>query len=179
MQKRIMVGLSKLISYILRHHPEKYGLSLDRYGFAQLKELVGVIGQKKKWMKEDDIMRVVEESERKRFEIRGDKIRATYGHTIEVEQVSPEAEPPEILFHGTSRKAVETILKDGLQPMRRQYVHLCQTGEEAYRAGRRKDRNPVVLQIRARNAFGEGIKFRRYGSVYITKKIPGKFIKQN
>jgi len=173
-----MVQLSKLVSYILRHHPENYGLSLDRYGFVKLKELVGAISQKKKWVSEEDIRRLVQKSEKKRFDIRRDKIRATYGHTIEVEQISPEVEPPEILFHGTSRRAVEDILKDGLQPMKRQYVHLCETIEEAYRVGRRKDTNPIVLQIRARDAFGEGIKFRKCGSVYIAKEIPGKFVKQ-
>jgi putative RNA 2'-phosphotransferase len=178
MEKRKRVELSKLISYILRHYPEKYGLSVDRYGFANLQELVGAISQKKKWVSEQDIRGVVEKSEKKRFEIKGNKIRATYGHTIEVEQVSPEVEPPEILFHGTSRRKVETILKDGLQPMKRQYVHLCQSEQEACRVGRRKDTNPVVLQIRARDAFGEGIKFRKCGSVYIAKEIPGKFIKQ-
>ncbi|NIO18744.1 RNA 2'-phosphotransferase [bacterium] len=179
MEDRRRVKLSKLISYILRHHPEKYGLTLDRYGFASLQELVGAISQKKKRVSEQDIKRVVEKSEKKRFEIKGDKIRATYGHTIEVEQVSPLVEPPEILFHGTSRRKVETILQDGLQPMKRQYVHLCQTEQEAYRVGRRKDTNPVVLQIRSRDAFGEGIEFRKCGSVYIAKQIPGKFIKQN
>ena len=178
MERRKRIELSKLISYILRHHPEKYGLSLDRYGFANLQELVEAISQKKKWVSEQDIRRVVEKSEKKRFEIKRDKIRATYGHTIEVEQVSPEVEPPEILFHGTSRRKVETILQNGLQPMKRQYVHLCQTEQEAYRVGRRKDTNPVVLQIRARDAFGEGIKFRKCGSVYIAEQIPGKFIKQ-
>ncbi|MFQ5867446.1 MAG: RNA 2'-phosphotransferase [bacterium] len=179
MEKRTTVELSKLISYILRHHPQKYGLSLDRYGFAKLKEVVRAISQKKKWVGEEDIRRVVEESGKKRFEIRENKIRATYGHTIEVEQISLEVEPPEVLFHGTSRRKVEAILKDGLQPMKRQYVHLCQTEQEAYRVGRRKDTNPVILQIRARDAFCEGIKFRRCGSVYIAKEIPGKFIKQN
>ena len=179
MEKRKRVELSKLISYILRHHPEKYGLTMDRYGFANLQELVEAISQKKKWVSKQDIRRVVEKSEKKRFEIKGDKIRATYGHTIEVEQVSPEVEPPEVLFHGTSRRKVETILRDGLQPMKRQYVHLCQTEQEAYQVGRRKDTNPVVLQIRARDAFGEGIKFRKCGSVYIAKQIPGKFVRQN
>lgn len=179
MEKRKRVELSKLISYILRHHPEKYGLSLDRYGFANLQKLVEVISQKKKWVSKQEIRKVVEKSEKKRFEIKGNKIRATYGHTIEVEQVSPEVEPPEVLFHGTSRRKVGTILKNGLQPMKRQYVHLCQTEQEAYRVGKRKDTNPVILQIRARDAFGEGIKFRKCGSVYIAKQIPGKFIKQD
>ena len=140
---------------------------------------MGAISQKKKWVSEEDIRRVVEKSEKKRFEIKRDKIRATYGHTIEVEQVSPEVEPPELLFHGTSRRAVEAILKNGLQPMKRQYVHLCETIEGAYRVGRRKDTNPVVLQIRARDAFGEGIKFRKCGSVYIAKEIPEKFIRNS
>ena len=179
MKKRRLVELSKLISYILRHDPEKYSLTLDRYGFAGLKELVRAINQKKRWVNEEDIRRVVAESEKKRFEIREDRIRATYGHTIEVEQVSPEVEPPEILFHGTSRKTVVTVLKDGLQPMKRQYVHLSQTEQEAFRVGRRKDTNPVVLRIRARDAFCEGIKFRKCGSVYIARQIPGKFIEQN
>jgi len=179
MEKRKIVELSKLISYILRHHPQKYGLSLDRYGFARLKDLVRAISQKKKWVSEESIRRLVEESEKKRFEIRGDKIRATYGHTIEVKHLSPEVEPPEILFHGTSGRRVASILKDGLKPMKRQYVHLSQTEQEAYRVGRRKDANPVVLRVRAKEASCQGIRFRKCGTVYIAKQIPGKFIKRD
>jgi len=171
-----IVELSRFLSYILRHHPEEYGVSLDRYGFTKLKELVKAINKRKRRMREEDIRIIVEESEKKRFEIEGDRIRATYGHSLEVEQVSPEVEPPQVLFHGTSRKALESILRDGLKPMERQYVHLCETEEEAYRVGRRKDRNPVVLKVKAREAFIKGIKFRKYGSVYMAKEVPGKFI---
>jgi len=173
-----LVELSKLISYILRHHPEKYGLSLDRHGFTRLNELAEAISKRKRWVSKNDIRRLVEESEKKRFEISGDRIRATYGHTIEIEELSPEVEPPEVLFHGTARRKVEAILKDGLQPMQRQYVHLCETEQEAYQVGRRKDTNPVILRIRAKDAFCQGIKFRKCGSVYIVKQIPGKFIEQ-
>ncbi len=171
------IKLSKFLSFILRHHPEKFELKLDKKGFVAIDKLVNVIRQKFPNVTKETILQLVNSQEKKRFEIVNDKIRAIYGHSIKVDLGLPETEPPEFLYHGTSRKVVKQILTTGLKPMSRQYVHLSSTNEDAYKVGLRHDKNPVILKIRAKDAYKEGIKFyKTLDNIFLTKEIPPKFI---
>lgn len=106
--------LSKYLSYLLRHHPEEGDLDLDQKGFAPLDEVLEALGDSKHfWADEDDIKKLQEIGGRKRFEIREGKIRALYGHSIEVD-IEGKIEPEGHLYHGTSRDSVDMILKEGL-----------------------------------------------------------------
>ena len=55
--------------------------------------------------------------------------------------------PPDILYHGTTHKALDAIMNDGLKPMGRQYVHLSGDTDTAIRGGRRRDNDPVILVV--------------------------------
>lgn len=168
--------LSKFLSYVLRHNPLKFGIELDKEGFADLDKITELLSAKFPGINKETIIEVVRTSPKKRFEIIGGRIRAVYGHSIEIDLNLPEVEPPEILYHGTSRKAAGQILKSGLRKMTRQFVHLSITDTDAYQVGLRKDSKPVVLEIRARDAYCSGIKFYRSGNLYLTKEIPIGFI---
>jgi len=118
----------------------------------------------------------VENQKKRRFEIKDDKIRALYGHSV-LKISYKESEPPEFLYHGTSRKNVNRILKEGLKPMKRKYVHLSLSREEALEVGKRHDRNPQILLILSKKAYERGIKFYKAGDIYLTEHIPPEFIK--
>lgn len=121
-------------------------------------------------------MDIVNNSSKKRFQVKGDKIRATYGHSIDIRIDLPAVEPPEILYHGTLRKRVSAILKEGLKPMSRIYVHLSKTEKDAYLVGTRRDTKPAILKIRAKEANKNGIKFFNCGNVFLAESIPREFI---
>ncbi|MHC1636240.1 MAG: 5-formyltetrahydrofolate cyclo-ligase [Candidatus Methanospirareceae archaeon] len=176
LSERERVKVSKLMSYILRHAPDKFELPIDEYGFAPLSKLVKAVSSVYDWVTEKHVMEVVERCEKGRFEIKDDKIRATYGHTIRIEKTPPEVEPPDILYHGTSPASLKSIMREGLKPMKRQYVHLSETREDAFQVGKRKAHSPVILRINAKEAYKEGIKFFREGKVYLTKSVPPKYI---
>lgn len=150
------------MSLMLRHEPEKFGLTLDSRGFAPFDDLARVIA-KKVGASVAEIRQVVRESEKQRFEIIEEdgvaKIRARYGHSVEGEVEHEPVEPPEILFHGTSRAAIEAIRREGLQAMARQKVHLSADVETAMMVGRRHDARPVLLTIRAGEAHLAGARF--------------------
>ncbi|EAE4192982.1 RNA 2'-phosphotransferase, partial [Listeria monocytogenes] len=69
------------------------------------------------------------------------------------------------------------IEKKGLVPMSRQYVHLSEDIETANLVGKRKDKNPIILEISALEAWNEGVNFY-YGNekVWLADAIPSKFI---
>ena len=168
--------LSKHLSYILRHHPEEADLELDELGFTNFNKLLDSLkGTKYSWADKDDIEFLINKSGKDRFEIRSNKIRALYGHSVDVEINNP-VEPSSILYHGTSPRSLDSILEEGLKPMNRQYVHLSKSKEEAYDVGKRHCNDPVILKINAKSAWNEGIKFYERPDVFLVKSLPPKYI---
>ena len=113
------------------------------------------------------------------FDESGTKIRANQGHSIPgvvIEMESPE--PPEFLYHGTAERFLDTILKEGLKPMTRQFVHISPDYETAVKVGRRHGK-PVILKIRARDFKNDGNKqlYRSSNGVWQAKAVPPEYFK--
>ena len=117
--------------------------------------------------------------DKKRFSIEGDRIRALYGHSQGL-TVERKAElPPAVLYHGTTHAAYESVMADGLKPMSRQLVHLSEEVETAIAVGKRRDENPVLLEIDAIAAHADGIAFYRGNdAVWLCDSLPARYIKR-
>ncbi|WP_321414140.1 RNA 2'-phosphotransferase [uncultured Desulfobacter sp.] len=102
---------------------------------------------------------LIKTSSKQRHEIDGNRIRALYGHSLLGKLQTKVTPPPELLYHGTSPSIVDQIMKTGLLPMGRQYVHLSVNIEIARQVGDRKDKKSVLLQINAKEAYDSDIKF--------------------
>lgn len=154
--------LSKEISYALRHAPWEYELELDAEGFVPIDQLLFALNEPRQYEREivqADLEHIIETSEKKRHEIVGDKIRALYGHSVPQTILKEPGIPPEILYHGTTHRALESIMQNGLKPMKRQYVHLSVDTEMATQVGKRRDSMPVILQIDTTKATAAGVQF--------------------
>ena len=153
--------LSKEMSYALRHAPWEYELEMDEEGWVSAGQLIDGLHREAKWQQigEQDLQEVIRVSEKKRFELKDGRIRAFYGHSVPMRIVREEKRPPDILYHGTARRFVESIKRNGLLPQERQYVHLSQDRETAERVGQRHDGKPCILVIDAKKAWQEGVKF--------------------
>jgi len=170
--------LSTFLSYILRHEPRKFGLSPNGDGYVPIDGLLDQINKKDRWrwVTKQHIIEIVERSEKKRFEVVRNEIRALYGHTFATEIHYQSVAPPEYLFHGTARRNREKIEQKGLLPMKRQYVHLSVTPEDACKVALRRDKNPAILRISALKAHNEGIQFHKAGDLFLAKRIPRKYL---
>ncbi|MFE4000683.1 RNA 2'-phosphotransferase [Nocardioides sp. YIM B13467] len=144
------VRRSKRLSQVLRHRPESVGIELDPRGWVDLPSLLDALAAHGSPMTRDDIDRVVRGNEKQRFEVDAtlDRIRARQGHTVEVDLDLTPSEPPAVLFHGTPRTNIESILASGLDRRRRHHVHLSPDRETAERVGATAD---VVHRLRAKN----------------------------
>jgi len=174
--------ISKFLSYILRHKPEAIGLTLDHEGWANISDLVEC-SQKSEYALDTDLIRtIVNESDKKRFTISEDglRIRAAQGHSAKSVSISySESMPPEVLFHGTATRFLASILKEGLKPGERQYVHLSKDIQTALAVGRRYGK-PVALKIKALQMHLQGFKFfQAENGVWLTAKAPAIFIEQH
>ena len=171
--------LSKEISYALRHSPWEYGLELDVEGWVDINQLIKSLHKDDCWNKlnENDLHTMIEKSDKKRHEISAGKIRAVYGHSTQ-QKISKEATiPPKILYHGTASRFMDKIMKKGLLPQERQYVHLSSDVETVILVGQRRDDEPVLLKINALEAWNEGIKFYFANEkIWLADYIPNKYI---
>jgi putative RNA 2'-phosphotransferase len=174
------VALSKTMAHALRHRPWLYELELDDQGWVCLAELLEALREHdEQWadIDDEDIKETVRRSSKQRFEISGDRIRARYGHSLPGRLSRVPARPPEHLFHGTSPRAVGAILREGLRPMRRQYVHLSTDVRTAEQVGGRKAAAPVLLRVDAARAAGAGVAFYRGNDlVWLADVVPGRFL---
>ncbi len=175
------VKLSKEVSYALRHAPWEYELELDENGFVPIEQLLHSLNSLNEYGRDvtkEDLEYIIANSDKKRHEIVGDKIRALYGHSVPTKIEKTPGNPPDILYHGTARRFLDSIMKDGLLPMKRQYVHLSIDTDMATLVGKRRDADPIILEIDAKKAMAEGNKFYiGNDKVWLCDKMPAKYIK--
>ena len=126
MRKVDDITLGRFLSLVLRHKPETIGITLDKNGWADVKELIEKVKLSKRYIDMEILERIVRENNKKRYSFNEDKskIRASQGHSIEVELNLKEMTPPKILYHGTATRFLESIKEKGILKMNRQYVHL-------------------------------------------------------
>jgi putative RNA 2'-phosphotransferase len=167
------------LSYILRHHPERFNIKLDAKGYANLEVIIKIINSRfpNHQIGKKSIKDIIELSNKRRFEIIDDRIRAFYGHSIKnkIEMQKVESVPDK-LYHGTNLKAYQKIKKEGLKRKSRQYVHLSKSIDTAYSVGKRRTNKPIILMIQANQAGKDRINFYKSGDMYLADYIPPDYI---
>jgi putative RNA 2'-phosphotransferase len=172
------IRTSKFLSLILRHEPERVGLILGEAGWVGVDELLQAVNRHGLGLTLAQLKHVVATSDKKRFAFSEDgrRIRASQGHSVEVNlQYAPQT-PPEILFHGTATRFIDGIRKDGLQRMQRHDVHLSAETKVTFQVGGRHGK-PVLLTIRAGDMHRAGFVFRcSANGVWLVNHVPPEFI---
>jgi putative RNA 2'-phosphotransferase len=172
--------LSRVVSHALRHEPWVYELELDDAGWVPVTELLDALhtlGPAWGPLDREDLTRMIEISGKRRHELVGERIRALYGHSVPGRLLRREEAPPETLFHGTSPRAWVRIQVQGLEPMRRQHVHLSVDAATAVAVGRRKTRHPLLVRVEAGEAHRAGIRFYRGNDlVWLADAVPPGFL---
>eukprot|EP01042_Synura_sphagnicola_P035383 gene35383-45321_t len=125
-------------------------MTLDPQGWTSIDELIAKSKAAGTRFSRDDLMHVVETSDKKRFSLSddGQRIRAAQGHSVALELGLLPQEPPSILYHGTATQFVDSILSEGLKPRARQHVHLSADEATALHVGQRHGK-PLILQVEA------------------------------
>ena len=155
-----IVQLSKLISYLLRHKPEEAKLELDSKGSIDIDILIENLKLYKNInISKEDILELAKPTDKVRFEIEGNLIRALNGHsTVKVEKES--IIPPDILYHGTYYQTYYNFIRnDGIKSMDRQYVHMSADKQTANKVALRHGKIPYIILIDAKAAYNDGVLF--------------------
>jgi putative RNA 2'-phosphotransferase len=175
---RELVRISKFLSLVLRHKPEKIGLSLDQSGWAQVSELLSKANQAGLSLSKELLQQVVEQNDKMRFSFSQDglRIRANQGHSIQIDLGLEALMPPKFLFHGTVTRFLDSIKQRGLIARKRTHVHLSPDQQTAIKVGRRHGK-PIVLTIHAGRMYECGFQFFcSANGVWLTQRVPAEHI---
>ncbi|MFI6869336.1 RNA 2'-phosphotransferase [Nocardia sp. NPDC050406] len=178
MNDKDMVRLSKRLSNWLRHHPEAIGLDLDTAGWVPVDALLRQAAAHGKGFTRAQLDLVVERNNKRRFEFddAGTAIRARQGHSIPVRLGYAAAEPPAVLYHGTTTRTLPLILAEGLRPMRRHAVHLSADTDTAQAVGTRHG-TPVILTVDAAAMHRDGHEFAVTGNgVWLVSSVEPRYL---
>ncbi|QDV08633.1 RNA 2'-phosphotransferase [Planctomycetes bacterium Poly30] len=168
--------ITRALAFMLRHQPEDFDLELDRFGWGDLEDVLYALQERLgSSVDEDDVLDAIEASDRPRYEVDGDKIRALYGHSFPIDP-GEATEPPDELFIGVGSRDAERAEEHGLRSGRRAFLHLARTEEEAREAGRRAAKDYAVITVYAGEAYDEGIDFYDRGSLFLADEVPTEFI---
>lgn len=170
--------ISKFLSLVLRHEPERIGVELDRSGWIDVAKLLERLAAHGIVVTRAELERVVATSDKQRFALSedGTRIRANQGHSVEVDLQLAPAAPPDVLYHGTVESALAGIRELGLVRGLRHHVHLSAEVETAKRVGARRGR-PVVLPVRAGAMAAAGhVFFRSANGVWLVEHVPVEFL---
>jgi putative RNA 2'-phosphotransferase len=121
---------------------------------------------------------VVATNDKKRFAFNTDKsrIRASQGHSIEVDLALVPQQPPAYLFHGTATRFLDSIRDRGLLPGSRQHVHLSADESVAKNVGQRHGK-PIVLKVRSGEMAQAGMSFfLSDNGVWLTDTVPSQYL---
>lgn len=181
MSPQQITRISRRLSKVLRHHPESIGLELDRHGYAEVKHLLERFAANNMPLTREELAVVVAENNKQRFAFSpdGQRIRASQGHSIDVDLQLQPVDPSAVLYHGTATKNLASIRKTGLEPRNRQHVHLSADRETAIRVGQRHGK-PVVLRVDTAALRAAGHKFYRSANgVWLTAAVPPDFLTES
>ena len=171
--------VSKFISLVLRHKPQEANLVLDKFGYARTSELIAGVKKKYPEFNKDILIKIVETDEKQRYSFKdnGKLIRANQGHSFSVDLgLKAQKPPPQLLFHGTSTKYLDSIMKQGIISKSRQYVHLSKDVDTAHTVGLRHGAGTVILVVSAEQMWEVGYKFfLSDNSVWLVDEVPTKY----
>lgn len=164
---------SKHLSYLLRHKPENAGLTLDSEGWCDVADLIF-----KTNFTLSELQEIVASDTKQRYSLSETRIRANQGHsTSSVKLIYPKAIPPVTLFHGTHKRALPAILKQGLLPMNRHHVHLSADVATAETVGKRRRGELIVLKIDCKEMVKNGIPFYlSENNVWLVDKVEPQYL---
>lgn len=180
MDERALVRRSKLLSKTLRHQPSLAGLTLGDGGWVAVDDLLrGLRERAGVTLSRTELDEIVANNNKRRFayDETGTRIRASQGHSVEVDLELTETAPPETLYHGTGARAVAAIQREGLRKMRRHHVHLSADIPTALKVGARHGA-PVVFAVASGAMARDGAPFYRSDNgVWLVEAVAPRYLR--
>lgn len=179
LEKERVERLGKFVSGILRHFPDEFKLKIDENGWVDFESLVRVVEKKYKWANRWVLKALIYSDSKMRYELKGDKIRARYGHSVEVALNDMPEFTEDTLYYSASEEEAIRLLEIGIRPVNQTYVHLSTSLEKSVEVAVLRSKKPIIFEIDAKKAREEGIKIIKANDfIALAKEVPAKYIKK-
>jgi putative RNA 2'-phosphotransferase len=182
MNDRELDHLGRILTGVLRHFPERYQLAMDPRGWVELSDIARAIAQRHPmyhWLRPHHLIAIAETDGKGRYEVKGDRVRATYGHTLEVDLDLPTDHIPDLLYFPVTEEEAAIVLEVGLKPTDRKKVHLSRTAADAFAAGKVRTPEPVILEVDSRKGREDGLVIMQAGkTVFLVDKVPAELLRR-
>ncbi|MDP3183073.1 MAG: RNA 2'-phosphotransferase [Desulfobaccales bacterium] len=161
---RQLEPLARMLTYMLCHRPDEFGLVLSNEGFAPLNQVHQALVAEPGWgfVRRRHLEEVVALSLPPRFEVVAEQISGLSPGPARLRRPPGEL-PPALLYLAIPPKAHERVWEEGLKPSPGQELALARRPDLALKLGRRRAPEPVLVTIQARVAAVAGINFQGYG----------------
>lgn len=170
--------LGRMMAAILRHG--KFSLDMNDQGYVSIQAVVDSIrdhNPRAKWLRPFHIDALALTDPKGRYQIRGNFVRAMYGHTVKLDLRLSTENIPEFLYYPASVDDVSTIMEEGLYPTDRAMVHLSATYDDAFSAGEARMDSPTILVIDSARSADEGCPIGKASkTVFLCDKVPADCI---
>ena len=174
-------SISKFLSKYLRHAPQDLGLTLMTGGYVRVDDLLNACQARDFPVTLEELKACVAADEKTRysFDDTGELIRANQGHSVEVDLQLKEQIPPDVLYHGTVERFIQSIMQTGLNKGNRHHVHLSEQLNVAQQVAARRGGKSVILEIDTKSMVKNEIKFyQSENGVWLTDSVPTNCLKE-
>ena len=171
-----LVKISKFLCKYLRHSPQDIGIELMPGGWVNIDTLLEATANFNFPITLDELTQVVAKDDKQRFSIKDNLIRANQGHSVNVDLQLQPSKPPDVLYHGTATRFLDSIMQTGLSKQKRHHVHLTDNVDTARQVGSRYG-EPVVLLIDSEKMWQTGFTFYQSDNgVWLVDNVPVEYI---
>jgi putative RNA 2'-phosphotransferase len=174
---RQLEDLAKVLTYVLCHRPDEFGLVLDPEGFVSVKQLLQALAAERGFShtRRHHLEQLAGLLTPPRFELAGDKIRGIAPGPADLRR--PGEPPPALLYIAITPKAHERVFEAGLKAPPGQELLLASSKELALKLGRRRSQDPILVTVQAQAAARAGVDLVAYGEeLYLARETPRQFL---
>ncbi len=160
---RQLETLARMMSYILGHRPDEFGLVLAEDGSIPVKQFLQSLNHEPGWgfVRRHHLDQVLGLLDPPAFALEAERLRCLAPGPLPRRR--PGETPPALLYLAIPPKAQERVWQEGLKAAAGQELALARTKETALKLGKRRAPEPILITIQARAAAGAGVGFTGYG----------------
>jgi len=171
---RQLESLARMLTYILSHRPDEFGLVLSEEGFIPIKSLLQALSGEPGWgfVRRYHLDQVVGLMSPPAFEAAEERIRALTPGPAQLRR-DPGEPPPALLYAAIPPKAHAKVWEEGMKPPPDRELILAATPELAKKLGRGRAPDPILVTVQAQAATRRGLGFTGYGEgLYLAPALP-------
>jgi putative RNA 2'-phosphotransferase len=174
---RQLESLARMLTYMLGHRPDEFGLVLGEDGSIPVKQLLQALASEPGWgfVRRHHLEQLAGLMQPPAFELAGEHLRALTPGPDRLRR--PGASPPALLYAAIPARVQARVWEEGLKPPSGQELVLAATRETALKLGRRLGPELILVTVQAQAAARAGTKFVGYGDeLFLAPALPRDFI---